>query len=949
MKKTEFDIIGMTCSACQSHVQRAVEKLDGVVYVNVNLLSNSMTVSFNEKICSEIGIEEAVKKAGYEAIAKTSDKKNSTAQKQKKENSHMQLASLILSFVFLIVLMYFSMGNMMWDWYAPAVFDHHQNPMGFALIQFILLIPIVTLNFHYFKSGFKKLFALKPNMDSLIAVGSGVSILYGIFALFMISLAQSKLASVSSGVIVDVGYWQTVLSNYHDSIYFESAGMILTLVSLGKYLEGISKKKTTQAIEKLIDLAPKTAVILENGIEKTVDVSAVKVGDIVTVKRGQSVPIDGKVVGGSASVNESSITGESIPVSVTTCDKVYSSSIVENGYIQVRAESVGEDTSFARVIKLVEEASNSKAPISKLADKISGVFVPIIFVISILTFVINLLVSHSFEFSLGLAITVIVIACPCALGLATPVAIMVGTGKGAENGLLIKNAEIMEKAHLIKTIVFDKTGTITEGKPRVVDYETFEGSPEILNVLYSIEKKSEHPLALSITEFGRLKNAREVEIQDFENIDGYGLKAKHNGSTYYIGNINFISKLNINAKEIEEKVDDFLNQAKIPLIVIKDDNICAIITIKDNIKPNSKLAIKLLKKAGIKVVMLTGDNEKTAKIVAEEVGVDEVIAGVKPEEKQKVISSLKSDDKHLVAMVGDGVNDAPALSSADLGISIGAGSEIAIETSDIVLQRNDLLDVLNIIKLSKRVLNTIKLSLFWAFFYNLVCVVIATGVFYYPFGLKINPMIGSIAMSLSSVSVVLSALTINFFKPVKLQSKDTETENFANAHSVLEFGKADAKTACELNVCKIKAVTHEKFQDETQKLDENQKAEPQNITRNMPSEISDEIEKTVNVNSEDDKEINLDDELKSKSEPQDENQNRTIKNINNKGETKMEFYVKGMMCQNCVNHIKTALEGAGVIVNEINLETKKVSIQTEKEKSEIFEIIKSAGYEATEN
>ena len=484
MRRENFDVFGMTCAACSSHVNNAVKKLDGVKNVNVNLLQNSMSVEYDEKTCSTSKIEDAVLNVGYGASLKS-------AQNYKKinkfANNKFNFTKIIFSFALLILLMYFSMCNMMWNWWVPKIFDHRQNALGFVLIQFILVIPIVLLNFNYFASGFKKFFNGKPNMDSLIAVSVTISILYGIVILFILSYCQSMLAIAIDDNSINVNHYLDLIKTYHKTIYFESAGMILCFVSLGKLFESLSKKKTTKAIEKLIELSPKVATLFIDGKERIVPIENVQVNDIVVVKKGELIPIDGEIVSGTASINESSITGESIPVEKRINDCVFCSTIVESGYLQVRATKVGENTSFAQVIKLVEEASNSKAPISKLADKVSGIFIPIVFLISILTFFINLIVSHSFELSLEFAVTVIVIACPCALGLATPVAIMVGTGKGAENGLLIKNAEIMEKAHLVKTIVFDKTGTITEGKPTVTNYIQFVKDKNLLSVIFSIE------------------------------------------------------------------------------------------------------------------------------------------------------------------------------------------------------------------------------------------------------------------------------------------------------------------------------------------------------------------------------------------------------------------------------------------------------------------------------
>lgn len=749
--KLKFNVEGMTCASCQAHVSKAVEQLEGTSKVNVNLLKNTLDVEVDEAKCDASKIEDAVQKAGYKAYIPNANKKTDKLI----EKNH-DLAYLIFSLVDLLVIMYFSMGHMMWGWPVLKVFNMHTNPMGFSLVQFILVLPIIFLYRKYFINGFKKLIKLSPNMDTLIAIGATFSIAYGIYCLFMISMGYTE---------------------YHMYLYFEAAGMILTLVSLGKYLEKLSKRKTTTAIEKLMDLSPKEAVVLKDNIETKVKIEEVKLGDIVVVKKGDSVPVDGKIIEGNASIDQSNITGESIPVYKTANDDVYSSTIVTAGYIKVKATKVGEDTSIANIIKLVDEASNSKAPISKLADKISGVFVPVILAIALVTFIINLIVSKDFQIALNFAITVIVIACPCALGLATPVAIMVGTGKGAENGLLIKNAEILEKAHHIKTVVLDKTGTITEGKPRVTDFESFESDSDLLSVIYSLENMSEHPLALSMIEYAKENNANLLEVKEFKTTDGRGIEGIVNNSKYFIGNYKSVEELKLNTKELEDKVNNLSYQGKTPLLIIKDNKVVGLIAVKDEVKESSKQAISELRNKGIKVIMLTGDNRKTAEAIAKEVNVDEVISDVHPEDKQKIINSLKTNDKNLIAMVGDGVNDAPALTSADLGIAIGGGSDIAIESADIVLLRNDLLDVLNVISLSKRVINTIKLSLFWAFFYNFVCVILSTGFLYYLTDKKfmMTPMIASVAMSISSVSVVLTSLTINFFKVKKAKNSNNSS------------------------------------------------------------------------------------------------------------------------------------------------------------------------------
>ncbi|CCZ85924.1 copper-exporting ATPase [Firmicutes bacterium CAG:631] len=779
--KKKFNIEGMTCSACQVHVQKAVEKVNGTKEVNVNLLQNTMVVDFDEKLCDVQKIEDSVEKAGYKAYLDEEKKTISTPKEIIRKD--YALLKLIISGILLLVLMYFTMGNMMWGFPSFAFLDHQQNPMGFALIQFLLVLPILYLYRHYFTSGFKKLLKRAPNMDSLIAIGALASVLYGIFALFMISYAQANIANIAIIGEGNLQHYQTILTTYHDSLYFESAGMILTLVSLGKYLEALSKKKTTKALTKLMDLAPKKAILLKDGQEVEVPIEDVKENDIVVVKKGASIPVDGIIIEGSASIDQSNITGESMPVYKQVNQTVFSSTIVNSGYIKIQATKVGKDTSIATIIQLVEEASNSKAPISKLADKISGIFVPIILGIALLTFIGNMIASSNFELSLNFAISVVVIACPCALGLATPVAIMVGTGKGAENGLLIKNAEILEKAHLIKTVVLDKTGTITEGKPKVIDFVNLNQDENLLSVIYSLENQSEHPLALSIIEYAKEKHTPLLQVESFEAIEGQGIKGKVNKIEYAIGNSKMLENYHIKKHSILQQMDDYALEGKTPLVIVKDQLIVGLITIKDQVKETSKHAIAALVQKNIKVVMLTGDNQKTAQSIAKEVGVSEVIADVLPAEKQKVIQSLKTDEKHLVAMVGDGVNDALALMSADLGVAIGGGSDVALESSDIVLLKNDLMDVLNVIALSKRVLNTIKMNLFWAFFYNLICVIIATGIFYYiNHDFKINPMIGSLAMSISSVSVVLNALTINFFKIKKNEKNelDGKEENKMN-------------------------------------------------------------------------------------------------------------------------------------------------------------------------
>lgn len=754
MEKKKFSVEGMTCAACQSHVQRAVEKVPGIQKVNVNLLSNSMEVEFDETACQTEQIEAAVAAIGYRAYLPEEAKKAS----KPKEKNHA-LRDLIASFVFLLLLMYVSMGHMI-QLPLPSFMSGHENALAFAFTQFLLVLPILYIYRRYFISGFKKLWNRAPNMDSLIALGALAAMIYGIVAIYMIGygLGNDRM---------------DIVMNYHENLYFESAGMILTLVSLGKYLEGLSKKKTTAALTRLMDLAPKQAVILKDGKETVLPVEKVQIGDIVIVKKGEAVPVDGRIVEGSASLDQSNITGESMPVLKEKGDDVFSSTIVTAGYIRLRADKVGENTSIANIIRLVEEASNSKAPISKLVDRISGIFIPVILTIASVTLAAFLIAGYGFELAFNFAISVLVIACPCALGLATPVAIMVGTGKGAENGLLIKNAEILEKAHSIRTIVLDKTGTITEGKPRVVDVVSLSDAP-LMEIVSSLESLSEHPLVHAVMEYASEHEIAKREVKNFASMDGRGIKGEIKGTTYYVGNYRLVCDLKLEDEAIETMTERFAMEGKTPLICLSDSRVEGIITVKDVIKENSRAAVRALKERGIEVVMLTGDNKFTANTIAKEVGVDRVIAEVFPEDKKQVVDSLKKDKKHLVAMVGDGVNDALALTSADLGIAIGGGSDIALDSSDIVLLRNDLMDVLNVISLSKRVLNTIKGNLFWAFFYNCIGVLLACGLFYPAFGIKLNPMIGSLAMSCSSVFVVLNALTINFFKVKKASAERKE-------------------------------------------------------------------------------------------------------------------------------------------------------------------------------
>ncbi len=744
--KEKYDIKGMTCAACQAHVDKAVRKVKGVKDCTVNLLANNMFVEYDENTCSAKDIIKAVSKAGYKAILEGS--------KEEKADKNTSLRNLIIAIILLIILMYVSMGHMVG---LPLPSFIEDSAINYAFSQFILVLPIVFIYRNYFISGFKKLFK-GPNMDSLIALGSTASLVYGIFAIYMIGYGYS----------IDN---LDIVNNYRHNLYFESAGTILTLVSLGKYLEGLSKKKTTKAIEELISLVPEVAIILVDNKEIEVKASDVKKDDIVVIKRGTKVPVDCVIIEGSGSFDEANITGESLPKEKSVGENIYSSSILESGYVLARATKVGEDSSIWQIIKLVEEASSSKAPISKLVDKVSLVFVPTIITISLIVLISFLSLGYSFEISFNFMISVLVIACPCALGLATPVAIMVGTGKGAKNGLLIKNAAILENAGHIKKVILDKTGTITKGKPEVTD---FIGDNNTLDILYSIESMSEHPLAKAIISYAKENKAKLLEVKEFSAISGEGLKGNINNINYYVGNLAMLKRLNLSNLDIENKIKELAIEAKTPMIIMSDTKILGLVAVKDEVKESSKLAIEKLQNKNIEVIMLTGDNNDTALAIAKEVGIKRVISDVLPQDKLEVIRKEKIDEKKLVAMVGDGVNDAPALAEADLGIAIGQGSDIAINSSDIILVKNDLMGVYDVIRLSRRVMNTIKTNLFWAFIYNVIGIIFASGVLYASYNISLNPMIASLCMSFSSVFVVLNALTINLFKIDYKEEKEVE-------------------------------------------------------------------------------------------------------------------------------------------------------------------------------
>ena len=793
MKKNKFNIQGMTCSSCQAHVQKAVENLNGIKNVNVNLLSNSMIVEYDEKTLNDKKIIEAVKNEGYGATLAINSQKDKI-QNDNENTLNSMKKRLIISICFWIPLMYVAMYHMFYDLFGIPVpklindlFHGPENAITFGFTQILLLIPIIYVNRNYFIIGFKRLFKLSPNMDSLIAIGSFSAIIYGIYAIYMIGfgLGHNNLELVS---------------RFSNDLYFESAGTILTLITVGKYLETKSKGKTSEAINKLINLAPKTAIVLKNEKEIEIEVKDIKKEDIIIIKPGYSIPVDGIIIEGESSIDESTITGESIPTQKFINDKVISGTINKNGYFKMKATEVGDDTTLAQIIKLVEEAANSKAPISRLADKVSGVFVPIVITIALLATIFWLINGQSFEFALSIGIAVLVISCPCALGLATPVAIMVGTGKGAELGILIKSAESLELLHKVDTVVLDKTGTITQGKPKVIDIITNQdlinevmsqknkvkvvlnknndltSKNNLLKIAGSLEKNSEHPLAEAIIEKTRENNLNLYEVKDFEAISGRGVRGKIDNIEYFGGNLAFMQENNVKLEDVLLKSEELSKQGKTLLYFAKENRLLGIIAVADTIKPTSKIAISKLKKKNLEVIMITGDNKNVAESIGKNLEIDKVISEVMPQDKESEVTKLQASGKR-VAFVGDGINDSPALVRSDVGIAISSGTDIAVESADIVLINDDLLSVVSAISLSKKVINNIKMSLFWAFFYNIIGIPVAAGLFYLSFNLKLNPMIGAAAMSLSSVCVVLNALRLKKFKP---EFKKCDSENLDN-------------------------------------------------------------------------------------------------------------------------------------------------------------------------
>ena len=749
----QYIVTGMSCAACSSRVEKAVSKVPGVTSCSVSLLTNSMGV---EGTASEQEIIKAVADAGYgaskkgEGAAKIQSSSASAGEDMLKDRTTPALKKrLIASLGFLIVLMYFSMGHMMWGWPVPGFMKDNHVMMG--LLQMLLTIAVMVINQKFFISGFKGMIHRAPNMDTLVALGSGASFVYSTYALFAMTDAQMR------------GDMDAVMSYMHD-FYFESAAMILALITVGKMLEARSKGKTTDALKGLMKLAPKTAVVIRGEKEVQVSIEQVQKGDCFVVKPGENIPVDGEVIEGNSAVNESALTGESIPVDKAVGDKVSAATVNQSGYLKCRATRVGEDTTLSQIIQMVSDAAATKAPIAKIADRLSGVFVPMVITIAVLTIIVWLIAGQSIGFALSRGIAVLVISCPCALGLATPVAIMVGNGMGARNGIMFKTAVSLEETGKMQIVALDKTGTITSGEPKVTDIIPAAGVTEdtLLKCAYALENKSEHPLARAILENAKEENAGIEEVTGFQALPGNGLTAILDGHTLYGGNHTFISsKVSVDG-DIQKKAEKLAEAGKTPLFFGNEDRLLGVIAVADVIKEDSPQAIKELQNMGIHVVMLTGDNERTAKAIGQQAGVDEVIAGVLPEGKEQVIRKLK--EKGKVAMVGDGINDAPALTRADMGIAIGAGTDVAIDAADVVLMKSRLSDVPAAIRMSRATLRNIHENLFWAFFYNIIGIPLAAGVWYPLFGWKLNPMFGAAAMSLSSFCVVSNALRLNLFK-----------------------------------------------------------------------------------------------------------------------------------------------------------------------------------------
>lgn len=776
--KEKFNVTGMTCSACSAHVEKAVGGVEGVTSCQVSLLTNSMSVEFEDKSLEE-KIIKAVEDAGYGASAAGASAP--AAKRKGAEKDGTGLPALLFSVAVLVLLMYIGMGHMI-GLPLPSFFTGTENAVSFAFVQLLLTLPVVIIYRKYFINGYRNLVKRAPNMDTLIAVSATASLLYGVVAIFIMSYNLG-----AAGAAADAALKQSyldVVDKYRHQLYFESAAMILTFISIGKFLEGKSKKRTTEAITRLMELAPDTATVVENGEERVVGVSELRAGDVVLVRPGEKIGADGAVIEGESYVDESLLTGESMPVKKEVGAKVVGGALNKNGALTVRVEKVGEDTALAKIISLVEEAASSKAPIAKLADKVAGVFVPVVMGIALAAFVVWLAAGYGFEFAFNIGVSVLVISCPCALGLATPVAIMVATGKGAENGVLIKSGEALEILSTANVVVFDKTGTITSGRPAVTGARYAGDELSLLAAAAAVESYSEHPLAEAVTEYAAARGIAVGKAENFLSHAGKGVSGDVDGKTYYIGSRKFVSQYADDIAGYDETLESYASQGATPVVMACGGKVAALFAVADTLKENSAAAVEKLKAAGKRVIMLTGDNRLTAEAVAARVGIGEVRAEVLPEDKAAAVSELKKYGR--VVFVGDGVNDAPALAAADIGIALGAGTDVAIESADVVLMKSDLADVVTAFRLSRAAVRNVKENLFWAFIYNIIGIPFAAGVLYPFFKLTLNPMIGSLCMSLSSVCVVLNALRLKFFKP---ENKGGKQEMLFNKNK----GKSEVK------------------------------------------------------------------------------------------------------------------------------------------------------------
>lgn len=910
----KFDVRGMTCSACVANVTKAVERLDGVSTANVNLMTNSMKVNFDENKINDEEIIRAVEKIGYGASP--AGEKTKAQDKPVDDRERALKNRLISSSIFMLILMYIAMGHMV-HLPTPEVFNGREGSIIFAFSQFLLVLPVVFINRDFYISGFKGLKNRAPNMDSLVAIGSLAAIVYGIFAIYMMAYGFGH----GDMNLVDA---------YKDNLYFESSAMILTLITVGKYLEEKSKNKTRSSLAKLMDLAPKMATVIEDGQEKIKNIEDVRLGDILLVKPGESVAVDGKVIEGASSLDESAVTGESIPVQKSVGDRVISASINTTGSFKFQAEKVGEDTTISQIIKLVDEANQSKAPIAKLADEIAGVFVPTVLIIAAATFGIWMALGYGFENALNFAISVLVISCPCALGLATPVSIMVATGKSADFGLLFKNAEVLENLHKIDVIVMDKTGTITEGKPILTDIVTDLDQDEFLKIAGSLEKNSQHPLASAILNYAQEENINLEKITNFNSVSGRGLNGEVAGKKYLAGNLEYMLEEKIDLRGFKDKAEELAGQGKTSMYFANEREVMGIISVKDLPKKSSRSAIKLLRDMGKKIIMLTGDNKKTAEAIAGEIGVDETLAGLLPQDKNKEIDKIQKSGK-TVLMIGDGINDAPSLAKADIGMAIGHGTDVAIESSDVVLMRSDLLDVVSALELSKATIKNIKENLFWAFFYNTIGIPLAAGLLFPAFGIKLSPMFAAFAMSMSSVFVVNNALRLRRFRPRGVK------RSLEELNSAREKEKVDKQKDLEKSE-KITRIEVEGM-----------------MCGHCEKRVADALEKTGKaknaVANHENSSVEFIDQGLSLEEIKNAIEEAGYKIVKNKGEDNMEkiLNVEGMSCNHCVASVRKALEGLeGVREADVSLDDKKARVELDKDLADeaLVKVVEDAGFSA---